>query len=78
MAGLPIVATLLPELEHYREVVDIADDVEAMIADIRTLLASGARSDSELLKQRRAVAATLTWEAQVVKIEDALEKRLIK
>lgn len=78
MAGLPIVVTRLPELEHYQQVVNIADRPEVMMADIRTLLETGARSNLELLKQRKAVAATLTWEAQVVKIEDALEKRLIK
>lgn len=78
MAGLPIVATHLPELEHYQEVVEIADQPEAMMTDIRKLLESDARSDPDLLKQRKAVAATLTWEAQIVKIEDALEQALIR
>ena len=78
MAGLPIVATRLPELEHYQEVVNIADQPEAMMADIRKLLESGARSDPALLKQRNEVAATLTWEAQIVKIEDALEQALVR
>ena len=77
MAGLPIVATRLPELEHYQEVVKIADSPEAMMMDIRGILETGSRSDSELLKQRRAVAATLTWESQIVKIEDALEQALV-
>jgi glycosyltransferase involved in cell wall biosynthesis len=78
MAGLPIVATRLPELEHYQKVVKIADTSAIMMADIRTLLESGARSDPELLKQRKAVAATLTWEAQIVKIEKALEEALVQ
>lgn len=78
MAGLPIVATRLPELEHYQEVVKIADSPETMMTDIRELLETGARSTPELLKQRKAVAATLTWEAQIVKIEDALEQALIR
>jgi hypothetical protein len=30
-----------------------------------------------LIKQRKAVAATLTWEAQIVKIEEALAKALV-
>jgi glycosyltransferase involved in cell wall biosynthesis len=78
MAGLPIVATRLPELEHYQEVVKIADASDVMVADIRALLETGARSDPELLKQRQEVAATLTWEAQILKIEAALEEALIK
>ena len=78
MAGLPIVVTRLPELEHYQQVVNIADRPEVMMADIRTLLETGARSNLELLKQRKAVAATLTWEAQIVKIENVLEQALIK
>jgi glycosyltransferase involved in cell wall biosynthesis len=78
MAGLPIVATRLPELEHYQEVVDIADDVETMAADIRNLIESGSSSNPELLKQRKEVAATLTWESQIAKIEDALEEALVQ
>ena len=70
--------TRLPELEHYQQVVNIADRPEVMMADIRTLLETGARSNLELLKQRKAVAATLTWEAQIVKIENVLEQALIK
>lgn len=77
MADLPIVATRLPELEHYQEVVKIADTSEIMMADIRKLLEYGARSDPELQKQRKEVAATLTWEAQIVKIENVLEGALV-
>jgi hypothetical protein len=40
-------------------------------------LDSGARSNRESIKQRKKVAATLTWEAQIVKIEEALEEALI-
>ena len=74
MAGLPIVATRLPELEHYQEVVDIADDVETMITDIRRILQSGSRREEALIEKRRAVAAELTWEAQVENIERTLER----
>jgi glycosyltransferase involved in cell wall biosynthesis len=77
MGGLPIVATRLPELKHYSGVVKIADQPEAMMTDIQELLKSGARSNRELIKQRKKVAATLTWEAQIVKIEEALEEALI-
>jgi glycosyltransferase involved in cell wall biosynthesis len=77
MGGLPIVATRLPELRHYSGVVKTADQPEAMMADIQELLDSGARTNSELIKQRKAVAATLTWEAQIVKIEEALAKALV-
>jgi glycosyltransferase involved in cell wall biosynthesis len=77
MGGLPIVATRLPELRHYSEVVKTADQPEAMMADIQEILESGARSNPELLKQRKTVAATLTWEAQIVKIEEALAKALV-
>jgi glycosyltransferase involved in cell wall biosynthesis len=77
MAGLPIVATRLPELEYYQEVVKIADTPEAMMTDIRQLLESGSRSNSELLKQRKEVAVALTWESQIVKIEDVLEEALV-
>ena len=77
MAGLPIVATRLPELEHYKEVVDIADDVETMVADIQRILTNGSRRDEALIEQKRAVAAELTWEAQVVKIESVLERTLV-
>lgn len=78
MAGLPIVATRLPELEHYQEVVKIADAPEAMMKDIRQILESRSRSNPELLKQRKEVAATLTWESQIVKIEAALEEALVQ
>ena len=77
MGGLPIVATRLPELRHYSGVVKTADQPEAMIADIQELLDSGARANPELLKQRKAVAATLTWEAQIVKIEEAFAEALV-
>ena len=76
MGGLPIVATRLPELKHYSGVVKIADQPEEMMADIQELLDSGARSNPELLKQRKAAAVTLTWEAQIVKIEEVLAKAL--
>ena len=77
MGGLPIVATCLPELKHYSGVVKIADQPETMMTDIQELLKSGARADPELLKQRKTVAVTLTWEAQIVKIEEALERALV-
>ena len=77
MAGLPIVATRLPELEYYQEVVKIADTPATMMKDIRQILESRSRSNSELLQQRKEVAAMLTWESQIVKIEDVLEEALV-
>lgn len=76
MAGLPIVATRLPELEHYQEVVKIAERPESMVTDIRQILEFRSRSNPELLKQREEVAATLTWESKIVKIEEVLEQAL--
>jgi len=69
MAGLPIVATRLPELESYKEVVHIADCVQDMVQDVRLILTSKLRRNTEQLQQRRRVASSLTWEAQVEKIE---------
>jgi len=76
MAGLPIVATRLPELEYYQEVVGIADSAEGMMADIEEILETDSRFNPELVLQRKEVAATLTWETQVAKIEDVIEGAL--
>lgn len=72
MGGLPIVARRLPELEHYQNVVSISDTVEQMAKDIEHLLSVDARRDVRLLVERKQVANTLTWEAQIETIEAAI------
>jgi glycosyltransferase involved in cell wall biosynthesis len=73
MAGLPIVATRLPELEAYSEVVDIADSSHEMVQHLERVLASDMRRVPEELERRRQVASRLTWEAQIEKIETEFE-----
>jgi glycosyltransferase involved in cell wall biosynthesis len=73
MAGLPIVATRLPELEAYVEVAEIADSVQEMVENIERILASNTRQGPEQIERRKHIASRLTWEAQIVKVEDELE-----
>jgi glycosyltransferase involved in cell wall biosynthesis len=77
MAGLPIVATRLPELEAFSEVVEIADSTQEMVQQISNLLAKGSRTDPTLVEARKRTASTLTWEAQINKVEIELSRILL-
>lgn len=72
MGGLPIVSTPLPEVKHYSDVVHVVDNVDEMVDVIRDFLARDSRRDQALIDRRHQVAESLTWEAQVEKIESVI------
>ena len=74
MAGLPIVATRLPELEAYVEVVDIADTAQEMVEKIERILKSDTRHSISNVQRRKQIADGLTWEAQIVTVEAELKR----
>jgi len=57
-AGVPVVTTRLPEVEKYRDVVQIADSSMAFVNSVAKALAA---DSAEQRRQRQAVAQQHTW-----------------
>ncbi len=72
-AGRPVVATALPELQPFRQVVRIADTYEQYVRQIREAMAD---RDPLAVEGRVAVARENTWEQRVAEIYRVLETRL--
>lgn len=60
---LPIIATRLPELKPYEEVVSIVDNAEAMIVAIEQAISGNLKANRRLQEKRAEVVASLTWES---------------
>lgn len=75
-AGLPIVATRLPELQPYSDVVDFVDDHENMVKAIRSSLNNGKLQ--KLREKRTGIARTLNWMEIVSRMEETIEDYLGK
>jgi len=63
-AGLPVVATPLPEVALYKELVAIADGAEAFAAAIESVLETGPQRRGEL----SAAMASETWPVKMAVI----------
>lgn len=74
--GKPIVATALPELEDYREVVKIAQTKEQFLAAIAESLGEAINNGAELISKRMALAKENTWEKRVKYISAIVMKSL--
>jgi len=66
--GLPVVATRLPELEHFGDLVYLADDVAGFS---RALDAAAAETDASLPERRVKVATQETWNARATELMKA-------
>ncbi len=72
-AGRPIVATALPELQPFREVVRVADTYADLVQQIRVAV----EGDSpEAIAARVAVARENTWDRRVAEIHRVLDAHL--
>ena len=60
---LPIVATPLPELMPYADVVSTSSDAAEMIVAIKGAICSVANADSSLTRRRAEIVGSLTWES---------------
>jgi glycosyltransferase involved in cell wall biosynthesis len=76
-AGLPVVATRLPEIcrfaEEHEGVIAFAEDAEAFVAALRRALAEHAPADVE---RRTAVARRYDWGTQIDTMRDSMEVAL--
>lgn len=72
-AGRAVVATALPELQPFAELVRIAGSSPAMLAGIRSALASSSPQDVEA---RVATARLNTWDQRVAEIDRLVAARL--
>src|SRR5205823_5850561 len=68
-AGKPVVATAMPELQPYRDLLYIASDGEDFTAKIDAALAE---TGSDLPCRRRAMAREHTWEERWQRIDRGL------
>jgi glycosyltransferase involved in cell wall biosynthesis len=59
---LPIVATHLPELKPYVEVVSLVNNAEEMITAIEQAISRKLKTDRKLKERRAEIVASLTWE----------------
>ena len=69
--GKPVVATRLPELEIYREVVYLADGADDFI---RQLDAAVSERDHEVRERRLAIAGENTWTARYEQIDRSIQE----
>ncbi len=67
--GKPLVATALPELEQYSELVTVAEDASAFLRGIAESLAE---TDPLLAERRREIARQNTWDARYRLIQEKL------
>jgi len=74
--GLPIVATRLPELQQYSDVVSFVDNHVNMVEAIRSSLND--RSSQKLREKRTGIAQTLNWIEIVSRMEETIEYYLKK
>jgi len=72
-AGLPVVATELPEMAQFGDLVRTVDDPGAWVAAICEALEEPA--DDPLRARRRAFAASQTWDARAAELMAAVEAR---
>jgi glycosyltransferase involved in cell wall biosynthesis len=70
-AGKPIVARAIPDLEQYRDLVELYDRPEQFIASVEAVLQRTDRADLTL-RMRQCVAAD-TWEARVETVMEQVE-----
>jgi len=69
--GKPVVTTYYPEIEPYKDVVNIARDYEEFVAGIRTALAE---DDHEKVDRRRDMVRNETWDNKVSVIRGFIEE----
>jgi len=69
--GLPIVASPLPELEPYGDLVHLAADHEGWLGAIERALGEGA--DGEMRARRLELARANSWQLRIDEFEDVLE-----
>jgi hypothetical protein len=60
-AGIPVVATATPELEHYREIVSLSYSHEEFLSNIKNALGE---MDGAQKAMRKSFAAQNTWESR--------------
>ncbi|HEY9285517.1 MAG TPA: glycosyltransferase, partial [Pyrinomonadaceae bacterium] len=76
-AGLPVVATPLPEVrrfaERYPDLVRFASDPEGFVAALRAALSESAPG---ALERRQAVARLYDWDEQMVRMNELIERAL--
>lgn len=70
-AGLPVVATPMPELEKWGDLVATASTSEELIAALESAIET--RHEPDTVSRRRAVVEEHTWDHRVDKLEGALE-----
>jgi hypothetical protein len=61
-AGLPVVSTALPEVEKYRDIVQMAATPDEFIAGVEAALVQNSPVDRELRSRRMSLE---TWESKV-------------
>jgi len=72
-AGLPVVSVRFPQVEHYADVVSIADNYEDFVSKIATSF----ETDSEELRRKRVDSVkTHTWEYRVKKALEVVDDYL--
>lgn len=70
-AGKPVVATKIPELEHYRPWVSIADNYEQFVSQIESAL----KNDCDILKRQRSEAVKDdSWDERFNKISEIIRR----
>jgi O-antigen biosynthesis protein len=69
--GLPVVATRLPELEPFEDLVYFADSAPRFTAALERALSE---TDGDLRRQRQAIARQETWAARVDSINRAVQE----
>jgi len=72
-SGRPVVATALPELAPYADVVDVAPDAEAFVAACQRALTE---RDPARAEKRRALARAHSLEARCDTLDDLLRRTL--
>lgn len=70
-AGRPVVATDLPEIHPYADVVELADGPDAFVDAVRHALAPGYDSPHERALRRARVAAE-SWDAVAARVEELI------
>jgi glycosyltransferase involved in cell wall biosynthesis len=71
--GKPVVATPLPELDPFRDLLYIGETADAFIAQVAAALDEADRPDPQQVEARKQIAHDNSWQARATQIDQILE-----
>ncbi|MDQ0269111.1 glycosyltransferase [Cytobacillus purgationiresistens] len=75
-AGKPVISTPLPEVVHYKDVIDIVTDADELVKVMRGLIEDPEiMNASEKISQRQSVGKENSWDARWQRVEEMIKSQ---